>query len=49
MTDDLLRAWETYCADGHCSYKALCEFIEGDCPVLKFINESGNLKKFRHT
>lgn len=49
MTDDLLKLWEIYCADGHCSYKALCEFIDADCPVLKFINESGNLKKFRHT
>ena len=38
VADDLLRPWETYCADGHCSYKNLCEFIDGDCPVLKFIN-----------
>lgn len=41
MTDSLLKLWETYCADGHCSYKNLCEFIDGDCPVLKFVNYIG--------
>ncbi len=41
MTDSLLKPWVMYCADGHCPYKNLCEFIDGDCPVLKFVNHIG--------
>lgn len=41
MTDSLLKPWVMYCADGHCPYRDVCEDMERDCPVLKFVNYIG--------